>query len=125
MSKWETRVQNARAHFNLLRDVHSLFSHSFPTVEDVEYGRYGPASEAGFTNTVELVNTVVILRSDIKCLPFKFQQIDIDQVKNDAEIDRLIEAFDSLLDLFEELVQNLEPVVNVTTPQVGFSSCKP
>jgi hypothetical protein len=116
MSDSEARILEARARFHLLRSVHSLFVLALPTVENVESGCYGHVSEAGLA---DLVNDITILRSDIKLLPFKLQQIDIDQVTSDADIDRLIKAFDSLLALFEESVLDLETAVNVAVPEVG------
>jgi hypothetical protein len=117
MSDSEARILEARARFHLLQSVHSLFGLSLPTTEDVESGRYGAMSEASLA---DLVNDITILRSDIKCLPIKLQQIDIDQVTSDADVDRLIKAFDSLLGLFEDSVLDLkETGVDVATPQVG------
>ncbi|KFY82286.1 hypothetical protein V498_08628 [Pseudogymnoascus sp. VKM F-4517 (FW-2822)] len=114
MSESETRISEARARFHLLRSVHPLFSLSLPTVEDVESGRYGPLPKDS-VKLADLVNDVTILRLDIKCLPVKLQQIDIDQAKSDIDIDRLIKAFDSLLGLFEESVLDLVIGVDIAT----------
>jgi hypothetical protein len=118
MSDSETRISEALARFHLLRSVHPLFGLSLPTVEDVESGQYGPVSEDP-AKLADLVNDVTILRLDIKCLPIKLQQIDIDQVTSDVDIDRLIKASDSLLGLFEESVLDLETGGDVATPEVG------
>ncbi len=115
MSHQGERTLEAQARFRLLRSVHALFCLSLPTIDDAESGRYGAMSEA---NLADLVDDITILRSDINCLPIKLQQVDIDQVTSDIDIDRLIEAFDSLLVLFEESVLDFEIGVGTTTPQV-------
>ncbi|RYP66887.1 hypothetical protein DL771_007544 [Monosporascus sp. 5C6A] len=115
----DSEARKARTRFHLLRSVHSLFGHSLPTIDDVESGRYEGVSEA---SPEDLVNDITILRSDIKCLPIKLQQIDIDQVTNGADVDRLIKAFDSLLGLFEDSVIDLkETGIDAATTQ--YADC--
>ncbi|KAJ4328353.1 hypothetical protein N0V84_001224 [Fusarium piperis] len=105
MSDLETRILEAQAHFGLLRSVHYFVSLSLPIPEDVENKTQTAESQI---KTDMLVNDITILRSDIKCLPIRLEQIDIDQITNDADVDRLIGAFDSLLRLFEDSVLGLE-----------------
>lgn len=118
MSNLEARVLEARASFTLLQSVHSLIDLSLPTIEDVETGRYGAMS--GDDDLAVLANDITLLRSHVKSLPITLQQVDIDQVTSDADVDRLIEAFDSLLGLFEDSVLDLNIAgADVATPQVG------
>ena len=110
-------MSDLEVRFHLLGSVHPLFSRSLPTLRDVQSGRYGALPEASHP---DLANDITILRADIKFLATKLSQIDIDQVTNNADADRLIEAFDSLLSLFEDSVLDLkETGVVAATPQVG------
>ncbi|KAH7218858.1 hypothetical protein DER44DRAFT_846806 [Fusarium oxysporum] len=105
MSDLEACILEAQAHFDLLRSVHCFVNLSLPIPEDVESERQTTESQI---ETDMLVNDITILRSDIKCLPIRLEQIDIDQITNDADVDRLLRAFDSLLGLFEDSVLGLE-----------------
>jgi hypothetical protein len=118
MSDSDTRILEARDRLQLLQSVHSYFSISLPTIEDGDSGRYGALSEAALA---DLVNDITILRSDIKSLPIKLQQIEIDQITSDADANRLIKALDSVLRLFEDSVLELETEV-AQTPQVSAQS---
>ncbi|KAK2752267.1 pfs domain-containing protein [Colletotrichum kahawae] len=114
MSSSEKRI-NARDRFHLLQSVHPFFCRYLPTIEDVGNGRYGGLPEA------DLANDITILRSDIKSLPFKLRQIDIDQVMSDTDLDRLIGAFDSVLHLFEDSV--LEGMTGEGTRPLEDADC--
>jgi hypothetical protein len=120
MSAFGKRILEARARFHLLRSIHSLFDASLPTTDDVESGRYGALSE---DELADLEDDITLLRSDIKSLPIKLQQIDIEQISTDVDIDRLIKAFDYLLTLFENSVLDLtEAETSVATSQVCIKS---
>jgi hypothetical protein len=88
MPSSEILIAEARERFRLLRRVHSLNLVSFIT--DVL--------------DADLANDITILRLDIKSLPIRLQQIDIDEVTSDPDLHRLIEAFGSLLAMFESAV---------------------
>lgn len=116
------RSTEVRARVDLLRATHSLFGLSLPTPQDAESGRYGSVSE---TSLADLQDDITILRADIRSLPIRLQQIDIEQVTIDADIDRLIESFDCLLGMFERSVQELKkPMSTTMVPGVSRSiSC--
>ena len=111
MSGSERRTLEAQERFHLLRTIHSFFCLSLPTLPtttDVENGWYRGGFEA------DLLDDITILRSDIKSLPIKLQQIDIDQVTSDDDLNQLIKAFDSVLGLFEDSITG----EGAQTPQV-------
>jgi hypothetical protein len=94
MPSSEILIAEARERFRLLRRVHSLNLVSFPKLPSV------------ITDVLDadLADDITILRLDIKTLPIRLQQIDIDEVTSDPDLHRLIEAFGSLLAMFESAV---------------------
>lgn len=116
----ETCIAKARARFDLLKSIHSLVVRSLPTIEDIDNGQHEFASEDDLAN---IANDIIILRSDIKCLPIKLQQIDMDQGLAAVNVNKLNDAFDILLDSFESLVRDLDDIkAHAVTPGVRTKS---
>lgn len=112
MPSSEILIAEARERFRLLRRIHSLNCVSFPELPSV------------ITDDVldaELADDITLLRSDIKSLPIRLQQVDIDQVTSDPDLCRLIEAFSSLLAMFESavVVKTAAVKADIQTHQVG------
>jgi hypothetical protein len=111
MTSPKTLTVEARERFHLLRRIHSLNCISFPKLPSITTD----------VLDADLADDITILRSDIKSLPIRLQQINIDQVTGDPYLCRLIEAFDSLLGMFESavVVKTAAGGADIQTHQVG------
>lgn len=115
MSSLEESIIGAQARFHLIQRVHPVFDACLPTIDAAADGRYGTFSE-------DLCDEITILRTDIKCLPIKLQQVNIDHIEDDMDAGRLIEALDCLLALFEDSVLHSgETGTSTTTLEVGLT----
>ncbi|OPB42086.1 hypothetical protein A0O28_0032030 [Trichoderma guizhouense] len=115
MSDSKALLYQAWARLHLLQGVYSLFDYALPTLETIEEERYETLSG---NKRDDLVDDIIILRSDIKCLPVTLHQIDFDEATSNHDVGRLINAFDSLLGLFEESMRDLTGIeVDTKVPQ--------
>jgi hypothetical protein len=111
MPRPEILIAEARERFRLLRRIHSLNCVSFPKLPSIITD----------VRDADLADDITLLRSDIKSLPIRLQQIDIDQITGDSDLRRLVEAFSSLLAMFESavVVQTEAVKADIRTDQVG------
>lgn len=96
-------LEIARAKWDFLKVIHPLFlySESLPSGDSADAGRHGPIRD---TPLQRLKNDITVLRSDIKLNIITQNQVDLDELKDEASIRDLIDELDCILELFELLV---------------------
>lgn len=91
----------AQVRLDLLRDVHADFMRHLPKVEDADSERID--SKAFAIDRLRTQNRITVLRSDMSFLPYRLQQVKIDQL-SEADLRRFTLNLTHLLDLCERFV---------------------
>jgi hypothetical protein len=114
-------IIDAQALWEFLRSIHPLFlfSESLPTIDGAEQGWYSTLHHGDELD--RLKNEITTLRSDLNLNIIKQHQVDIEQLRDESDIDELIVELETLLDVFEGLVD--DQILDL--PETSGSAPKP